>query len=256
MTHLSPSELIRCAAGEAADQSTSEHLLTCPGCMSRIAELSAALGSLRIEASVAPTRTGDCLDDAQVAALAEGGTPAEARDAIVEHLGACPRCRAAVSSVTRAVRSEALATEVAALERKRGWMGLRRYLLPVGVAASAALLLLLESPSAPDEVRHRERPMTTAPAPEPMAPVGSAADVRTLRWHSAEGTDRYRVTLFDADGDVLHEATLADTVAVLPEGVALQAGERYFWLVSARTEVDRWVTSDLMEFTVSTGPGR
>jgi hypothetical protein len=76
-----------------------------------------------------------------------------------------------------------------------------------------------------------------------------------LRWSAAAGADRYRVTLFDADGRVLYETEVGETVAPLPDSVAPGPGRPYLWKVEARTGFDRWSASDLVEFTVA-GPPR
>jgi hypothetical protein len=54
---------------------------------------------------------------------------------------------------------------------------------------------------------------------------------------------------------VLYETALSDTVAALPEGVEIEAGRSYYWMVAARTDFDRWDTSALAEFSVD-GMGR
>jgi hypothetical protein len=75
-----------------------------------------------------------------------------------------------------------------------------------------------------------------------------------LRWTAVPGADRYRVTLFDADGRVLFETQVPDTIAALADSVSLQAGRPYFWKVEARTGFDRWTGSSLAEFRVGRGP--
>jgi hypothetical protein len=61
------------------------------------------------------------------------------------------------------------------------------------------------------------------------------------------------VTVFDADGVVLWERAVADTVVGLPAEVPLQSGRPYYWIVAARSDFDRWETSGLIEFTISSG---
>jgi hypothetical protein len=88
-----------------------------------------------------------------------------------------------------------------------------------------------------------------------MSPVGAVAAAPLLRWAPVDGADRYRVTLFDADGEVLYETELTDTVAPVPDTVAVLPGQTYLWKVEARTDFDRWVGSELVEFSI-TGPRR
>ena len=256
MNHLSPSELMRCASDETVDERASRHLPTCVACAADVAGLRTALAALRVGALVRSASTPGCLDDATVAALVDGVLPPAVCEAHAIHLADCARCRAAVSSLARVVASDRVAGELAALHDEPGRHAWRRYLVPVGVAASALLLLVLEQPSRPDEAPHRERPVTTAPAPVTIAPLGEATDARALRWHPVEGADRYRVTLFDADGNVLHEAILTDTVAAVPQDVELEAGGRYFWIVAARTGLGREVASEIAEFSLPAGAGR
>jgi hypothetical protein len=87
-------------------------------------------------------------------------------------------------------------------------------------------------------------------APAAISPAGPTSAARALRWHAVTGADRYRVTLFDADGSVLFEAMLSDTVAALPPSVIVPDGRSYYWIVAARTGFDRWESSDLAEFSV------
>jgi len=199
--------------------------------------------------------TPHCLDDDIIAALAAGTLDAPARAAALPHVAGCARCRGAVASVARALGDPSVAREVAAAEgagRRRWWRA--------GLAAAAAAVLLLLSwpPGADDRSPppHRAPPITTAPAPVPVSPVGTVADATILRWTSAPGSDRYRVTLFEAGGQVRYETELADTVALLPDSVVLVPGRPYLWKVEARTGFDRWATSRLVEFSIAQGRSR
>jgi hypothetical protein len=201
--------------------------------------------------------TPHCLDDDSIAALAEGAPDAEARAAGVAHLAVCERCRRAVASVARALTDPAVAREVRAAElagRRRvqrfGWAAL-------GVAAAAAVLLLVVPPGLEEPVPpHRALPITAAPAPEAVGPVGPVAEARSLRWTPVSGADRYRVTLFDADGAVRYETELAGTVVDLPDSVLPAPGVPQWWRVEARLGFDRWVASALFEFSVERGRRR
>lgn len=197
--------------------------------------------------------TPQCLDDDTIAALAAGTLDAPTRAAALPHVAGCARCRGAVASVARALSDSSVAREVAALEGA-GWRRFVRIALPV--AAAAALLLLAWPPSMDDEPPHRAPPVTAAPAPAPVSPVGPVADAPILRWTSVPGTDRYRVTLFGAGGQVRYETELADTVALLPDSVVLAPGRPYLWKVEARTGFDRWATSALVEFSIAQGRPR
>jgi hypothetical protein len=83
-----------------------------------------------------------------------------------------------------------------------------------------------------------------------VTPQGAVADVAELRWTPVEGADRYRVTVFDAEGRVVYEVEPVAAVAPLPDSVELTPGRRYLWKVEARVGFDRWVASDLVGFSI------
>lgn len=197
-----------------------------------------------------------CLDEGMVAALAEGSIDPETRATLLPHLAACVRCRTAVTSVARALADPVVAREARAVERDRPRPARRIWRMAVGIAAAAVLLFLIE-PSGREVPRpHRGAPITVAPAPEAVWPVGPVAETRSLRWTAVPGADRYRVTLFNAEGAVLYEAEQAGTMAVLPDSVRPRPGETYWWKVVARLGFHRWAASSLIEFSVPPGPRR
>jgi hypothetical protein len=200
----------------------------------------------------APMReTPECLDDDTVAALADGTLDAAARGAVLPHLAGCARCRGAVASVARALADSGVAREVRGVEGA----GRRRfYRIALPLVAAATLLLVLAWPRQANDggPPHRDPP-ADASAPVPIAPIGVVADATTLLWTAVAGADRYRVTLSDALGGVLYETQLADTVAALPDSIALVSGRSYVWMVEARTGFDRWSTSRLVEFSIGGG---
>ena len=63
--------------------------------------------------------------------------------------------------------------------------------------------------------------------------------------------DRYQVTLFDQAGSVLWETHTTDTAVAVPETIRVVPGVPFYWKVAARTELGRWVASDLTSFTLS-----
>ena len=257
MSHPSPSELVNLAAGEADDSARWRHVRACSRCLAEVSALRDALGSLQAEAGASVLRTADCLDDISVASLIEATLLPEAQDRAVEHLAECAACRSAVASVRLALGTEPVAAEMRTLEPGSGGRGrIRRYLLPVAVAASALLVVTLERPSDSDQAIHRERPVTTTAAPRTISPVGTIGVDRVLRWHSVEGVDRYHVTLFDEEATVLQEAVVTDTAIAISDAVALDVGRRYFWMVRARTAPDRWVASEMVEFSIRPSSSR
>lgn len=190
--------------------------------------------------------TAGCLDDATIAALAEGALDDTARAAALPHLAECPRCRAAVASVTRALGDPSVAREIATLR------GGRQRLFRIGIpAAAAAIILLVAMPRPNDELAlHRAPTITAVSSPVPMSPVGIVAGADILRWSSVSGADRYRTTLFDDAGAVVYETQTADTVVGLPDSVHLTPSRSYLWKVEARTGWGRWSASELIEFSI------
>jgi anti-sigma factor RsiW len=193
------------------------------------------------------TPTPDCLQDDLIAALADGSLDPQVRSSVLPHVASCPRCRALVASVARALEDPEVARE---LTETRG-RGRRRYRLTVPLAAAAVLLLLLWSP-ADDRSSHRGAPQPPpATVPVPRSPVGAVAGVNDFRWSLVAGADRYRVTVFDAGGRVMYATEVADTIVPFPDSVALVPGASYLWKVDARTGFDRWTGSELAEFRVA-----
>jgi len=198
--------------------------------------------------------TPACLDEGTIARLADGTLDAGARAAALPHLAACAACRTSVASVARALADPDVAREVAAV---RGVLRRRVYRILVPLAAAAALAVILARPLPDvDQTLHRAPTITAGAAPAAVAPVGRVAGASALRWAAVEGADRYRVTLFDADGRVLYETELAGTTAAIPDSVSLVSGQRYLWKVEARTGFDRWSASELIEFSIARGPPR
>ena len=190
--------------------------------------------------------TAECLDDNIIAGLADGSLDPAVRATVLPHLAACVRCRTVLASVTRALAEPAVARGISAANR-----GPRRlYRVAVPLAAAAVLLLLLWSPAGEDGSGHRGGgPVVRTPVP--VSPVGTVAAATVLVWTSVPGADGYRVTLFDAEGRVAYEARATDTLAALPDSLVLVAGRHYLWKVEARTGFDRWITSELVDFSVA-----
>jgi len=194
------------------------------------------------------TVTADCPPDDVIAALADGSLASEQRRTVLPHVASCARCRGAVASIARALADPAVARELAARSSRRGW-----YRIAVPLAAAAVLLLLLVSPGADDQSStHRgSPPPPPATTPIPRSPVGAVASVDDLRWSPVAGADRYRVTVFDATGNVVYAVDVSDTAVAFPDSIVLVPDKAYLWKVDARTGFDRWTASELAEFKVA-----
>jgi hypothetical protein len=187
--------------------------------------------------------------------MADGTLDAARRSSALAHVAACARCRGIVASVARALADPELGAEIQAVERGPASRVRRWAPLAAGIVAAAAIILaILPAKLTDSRSTHRAPPITAAPAPRTMAPVGRVANAGTLQWTSVEGADRYRVTLFDIDGSVRFASEVTDTTVAIPPSVILVAGRAYAWRVEARLDFDRWATSDLTEFSVE--PGR
>jgi len=174
----------------------------------------------------------------EVAAYVDRGLAAAERARVEDHLDACAECRAEVVAVARLSRS---------LAARRRWT----VMAPL---ATAAVLVLLFAPWRHQGERGpvlREPAVTTTVAPTPIAPRGGVTALPALTWSSVPRADRYQVTLFDQSGSVLWETHTADTTVAVPDTVSLVAGVPHYWKVAARTELGRWVASDLTSFTLS-----
>ncbi len=187
----------------------------------------------------AELRIPDHVESGEVAAYLDRALSPSDRSRVEEHLADCDMCRAEVIEVARLLRPQ---------PRRRSWY------VPIGVAAAAAAVLLLVWPRAVEEPplapNYREPVVTTTAAPSAIAPRGASPAALRLVWTRVPHADRYRLTLFDATGRVISESQTSDTSVALPDTVALQPQASYFWKVEAQTGWNRWVGSDLVEFSV------
>jgi hypothetical protein len=195
----------------------------------------------------------DCLDETRLAALADGTLEAAERVDAVRHVAHCVHCRSALGSVARALADPTLTSIRETADRAPGWRFVR---FAVPTAAAAALLLMWLGPhGVVPRPTHRAPVITALDRPEVVSPVGPGVRPDRLRWGGVAGADLYRVTLFHADGRVLYDRELRDTVAVLPDSVRLVPGGKYLWTVEARTGWNRWSSAPLVEFSVGREPG-
>lgn len=201
-----------------------------------------------------PITTPHCLDAETVGALADGTLQVDARARTLRHLLTCAFCRRAVASVAEALADGPVTHEIEVVEGRAGrwWRG-RTLRIAVPLAAAATVLVLLWSPTNDVSSPHRAGVQPTV-GPKPISPSGTVAGVQRLEWTSVQGADRYRVTLFAAQGGVLHETQAADTSVMLPDSVRLIPGTTYLWKVDARTGWDRWASSELVAFTIARAP--
>jgi hypothetical protein len=167
------------------------------------------------------------------------------------HLVLCARCQEDVT----------LAASVGHQLNRAGSRGqrggrFRRTLLAASLGgaltAAAALVVVLRPAGMEPGTLIEEHRSTDARSdtPIPISPIGDVIDGVKLHWRGSVSADQYRVTVVDGVGDLIWQAEVADTVAVLPRDVGLGPGVDYFWRVEARSGFNRWQASDFVEFRI------
>lgn len=179
----------------------------------------------------------------RIAEYVDDRLDAAERRAAHAHLADCADCRDDVAAVWRVARGGA-DTRLPVLAAHR-----RRWLAATAAVAAAVILGVVALPEFVDPPPVHRDAISVEP-PRAVDPRGPVQELRTLRWLGVAGADRYRVVVFDADGGVVWEGETGDTLLATPPDLGLEPGEPYFWKVEARTDWDRWWSSDLTEFVV------
>ncbi|OLB49920.1 MAG: hypothetical protein AUI08_06730 [Gemmatimonadetes bacterium 13_2_20CM_2_65_7] len=210
---------------------------------------------VRTQAALRQDAASGCLDEEALAAFVSGAGAGRAE--ALAHLTACARCRHAVAMLSRLVTDERIVSEVR-LARGAAWP--RRVRWTVGVAAAAAIAVLLLRPSRTDDLvlpgsELREPPITVVGGPALIAPRGRVAAVTILTWSHVPRAARYRLRLYDSVGTAVWENETTDTTVTVASAIPLASGATYFWRVEAKTGRNRWVASELAQFTLAhSGP--
>jgi hypothetical protein len=199
---------------------------------------------METESSMNGDRSGHLTEDQLVAFLGHQ-LGAEGRRGVELHLARCTECRDELVAVTQILKPERE-------PRRIPW----RILAPVAAAAAAVTLVVagpwnLVGPD--DSPQHRDAPAQASTIPTPVAPLGVVSEVEQLIWLGVDGADRYRLTLYDSEGEVVWKATTTDTLVQLPDSVLLNPGSRYLWQLEARVGWDLWEASDLIDFQIEPG---
>jgi len=180
---------------------------------------------------------GACPDPEALRAIAERRASQEQRIETLRHVSRCPQCQ----------RDLALLAQVAAAEPRPTRLAARW--LP---AAAAAVLVI--GAIGVLRIRGPQDPVFRGgDALELVGPSGevSSAMTATLVWRTVPRAARYEVEILDADGNVVFQGNVTDTVAPMPPSVA-EAGT-YRWRVTAVRADGARVQSALGAFTL--GPG-
>ncbi len=184
------------------------------------------------------------LESGDVAAYLDGALALSERPRIEAHAAECLACRADLVEAARLLRTAPRH---------------RRLYVPAGAVAAAAAAVFLvywaESVSVPPgPPGFREPALTTSVAPVVVSPRGVTTAAARLVWTAVPHADRYRLTLFDGSGIVVWETQTTQTSVLLPDSIRLLPGAPYLWKVEAQTGWNRWVSSDLVGFSL--GPAR
>lgn len=224
------------------------HVSECASCRSVLAELRRVVRGIQASATGAVAGNAQCLDEAALAGLVEGGDSA-GREAHLSHLVACGACRQQLASAVELLSDATVAGELRRLRPAARWSGRVLRLAGGGLVAAAAVLAIMLG----DESPHRAPTLDAIAAPAPVYPLGDVPGAGPLRWRAVDGAQGYRVTLFDAGGLVLFQDQIADTTATLPDSIRILPGRSYLWKVEARTGWQRWASSELVEFRITDG---
>jgi Putative zinc-finger len=168
------------------------------------------------------------------------------------HLLTCSACREEVR-IGMIVRAEMTApvarARPRALRRRTSWVAL-------GLAAAAALVLVVARPTAHDESlrpafrgRDEGTPVIGGVSPAADALVSPAS--LTFVWRSTGPSAQYRLTVTNERGDVVWAHVASDTVRRLPAHVRLHSGQSYFWYVDALLPDGGSATSRAQRFTMA-----
>lgn len=232
------------------------HVGQCAACRDIVAELRRVTHGIEASAANAVAGAGLCLDELALAEFAEGSGDAVFLKQAGVHIADCGHCRGQLAALVDLLGDPGVSAELRRLQQHRmRWTSGASGLAGAGLIAAAAVTLVLLLRKQPDQETafHRAPTITATAAPVLLSPVGDVPDASILTWGAVAGADRYRVTLFDAAGQVRYQIQVADTTVALPDSIALGAARSYLWKVEARTELERWAASDLMEFRVTRG---
>lgn len=247
-------EILRFALRGAAgsESALASHLNECASCRARVAGLRRVICGIEASAGRREAAADGCLDEASLSEFVARRDASGRREAQIAHLAVCGHCRHRLSSLVELLGDPGIAAELGRLERDGTRLrALSGPLGAVGLVAAVVLLAVALPRGSDRRTPHRSPTITATATPAPSFPVGDVTAAAALRWAAVAGAERYRVTLFDSEGRVRYEAQTADTIAALPDSIGLIAGRSYLWKVEARTELERWASSELMEFRLT-----
>lgn len=180
-------------------------------------------------------------------------------EALESHYLTCARCQAelrlamAIRDTLPEVRgaSQAGDTFTLSLRRRRRGRPVKVGAAAIAVAAVLAGLLFVRPTAEPDRPELREEVPDVPSAPSLLAPEGEVASVEEFRWEPVTSADRYRVTVYNAESAVVWQIETRETHAGPPDANLLEPDVQYLWEVAARVGFDRWISSSLTRFRIS-----
>lgn len=174
----------------------------------------------------APDRERCATPEAMLAVIRREGAE-EKRLETLDHVMACPACRAELD-LLRSLEQAGAETEPAAAPRRRwGWTA--------SVALAAALLLGI---GAALKLSGRDDGGVVRGSGEAVTLVGPATEIEpgapvTFSWQPVPGAARYELELLDDKGSVVFTKTTEATSAALDDTSRLAPGATYRWWVRA-----------------------
>jgi hypothetical protein len=233
-------------------------------------------------AEAASRRSARCPLPEQLAAYVDSRLDSSARGRVEEHLADCTHCLGQVGFLVRESRGKELPPLPARLVDAARVRPARRFtLVPVpALAAMAATALLLAvgvvwqperglrpfgpahlgsdstgqtSSGAPMDRTVRNGAVTTAP-PRILLPVdGAIVDSlpTEIRWSASPGALQYSVQVLSLAGDLIWEGVSAGREVVVPAGIVLEPGQRYYVWVEAQLPSGAVSRSDAVAFRVA-----
>jgi hypothetical protein len=169
-----------------------------------------------------------------VLALAQRSLPESRRLALLDHVMACPDCRAEFDML-RAI--EAAGGERTAQVRPlpSAW----RRMAPLAIAASLALVVGTEgwrrSTARDGEEQVMRGDASGVTVVSPAGEVAAGAPL-TFAWQAVPGARRYDLEVLNADGNVVFSAETRDTVVTGARPETILPGADYRWWVRAVLE--------------------
>ena len=190
---------------------------------------------------------GQHLTAEDVTAFLDRRMATDERTAVEAHLADCRQCREELAAVKRLLVARPI--------------GRPMMLIPIGLAAAAALAFVLLNTNRVDPGTSTER-LRTAPGVTLPADASSQIATRSpadgdtigtvataMLWSAVAGEPTYRLTLTDASGQPVWTTTTTDTSVTLPQNVVLQSRKTYFWYVDALRADGRAASTGVRRFT-------